>query len=362
MSLLRIRAIFRKDMRDAVRDTRVLTALLMPLLLGLLYSFMVGDTTSIEKVKVGVYSPGTTQLTRLIAADTPSSVQLTVVTLPSAAAVRDRVKREKVDVGLVLSPGFDAAVRAGHSPGLAVLLPSSSTSAGGDFVASVAEQAVQEMAGRQPPARIVKQTVATGGSSVALNTLGARKVFVLVSLILLLAMVAVYAVPTVLVEETEKKTMDALTLIASTADVIAAKAWFGVVLSVAATPVLLAVTRTHAVNDVALLVDVVLTAVVLVGIGLLFGGLVKTQQQLNTWSGALLLPLLAPAFTVGLPTPPIVNQVLAFLPTIYTFRLAADAFAGRALYAHEWLSYAVLAAWGVAAYGLLWWRLARQEA
>jgi ABC-type Na+ efflux pump permease subunit len=42
-------------------------------------------------------------------------------------------------------------------------------------------------------------------------------------MIMLLAMIAVYAVPAVLVEETEKKTMEALTLIASTADVIAAK-------------------------------------------------------------------------------------------------------------------------------------------
>ena len=39
----RLRAIYRKDMRDAIRDSRVLTALLMPLALGLLYSFMFSD-------------------------------------------------------------------------------------------------------------------------------------------------------------------------------------------------------------------------------------------------------------------------------------------------------------------------------
>lgn len=362
MSLMRIRAIFRKDLRDAVRDTRVLTALLMPLLLGLLYSFMFPDDADILKIKVGVYSPDATTLTKVIAAETPPSVRLTFVSVSSEDDLRAQVKREKLDAGLVLSPGFDAAVRGGDSPRLVVVLPSGQTSSGGDYVASLADEAVQSMTGREPAAAIVKQTVTTGGGSVALNALGTRVIFVLISLIMLLAMVAVYAVPTVLVEEAEKKTMDALTLIASTADVIAAKALFGVVLCVVATPVLLAVTRASATDDVALLIDVVLSAVVLVGIGLLFGGLVKTQQQLNTWSGALLLPLLAPAFTVGLSTPDFVNKILAFLPTVYTFRLAADAFAGRTLYAHEWVSYVVLVAWGVGVYGLLWWRLTRQEA
>ena len=90
----------------------------------------------------------------------------------------------------------------------------------------------------------------------------------------------------------------------------------------------------------ALAAAVVLSAVVLVGIGLLFAGLFKTQQQVNTWSGVILLPLLAPAFTVGMPTPDAVNTVLWFMPTGHSFRLIANAFAGRALYPHEALSFA----------------------
>ena len=106
---------------------------------------------------------------------------------------------------------------------------------------------------------------------------------------------------------------------------------------------------------------VVVSAAVLVGIGLLFAGLFKTQQQVNTWSSVVLLPLLVPVFTLGIPTPDAVNTALAFIPTAQTFRLAANAFAGRTLYPHEWLSYAVLLAWAAGTYGLLWWRLSRQE-
>ena len=66
----------------------------------------------------------------------------------------------------------------------------------------------------------------------------------------------------------------------------------------------------------------------------------KNQQQINSWSGVLLLPLLAPAIAVGMPTPDAVSQALAFIPTTQSFRLMANAFAGRTLYPDEVLSYA----------------------
>ena len=51
-------------MRDALRDSRVLTAILMPLALGLLYSFMFSDeNVRTQKAKVGIVSGGPTQLT-----------------------------------------------------------------------------------------------------------------------------------------------------------------------------------------------------------------------------------------------------------------------------------------------------------
>jgi ABC-2 type transport system permease protein len=357
-----IRPIYRKDMRDALRDSRVLTALLMPLLLGLLYSFMFSDDAATQKVKVGIVSAGSTALTKAISDRAPKSVRVTFVNLSDPASLQRQVQRKKVDIGLVMPAGFDADVRAGKAPALIVLLPSSA-SYGGDYVAAVLDRSVQTMAGRAPAARIVQQTLPARGdsSSAALDALGTRKVFILVSIVLLLGMIAVYAVPAVLIEETEKKTMDALTLIASTADVIAAKALFGITLSVVGVPVLLVITRGRPADWVSLLIAVLLSAAVLVGIGLLFAGLLKNQQQVNTWSGVVLLALLAPAFTIGLAMPDAVNRALSFLPTVYTFRLAANAFAGRAVYPNEWLSYAVLLAWGVGAYGLVWWRLSRQE-
>ena len=363
MNWRRVRAIYRKDMRDALRDSRVLTALIMPLLFGLLYSTIFSNDVFVTKAKVGVVSAGTTQFTRTIAAQAPRSVRVTFVTVPDLGELRRRVQDKKVDVGLVVPAGFDQSVGTGEAPTLTLLLPRTTT-AGGDYVAASLDHAVQALAGRAPAARIVSISLppARGSSSIVFDTLGIRTTFILAVIIMLLVMVAVYAVPAVLVEETEKRTIDALTLIASTADVIGAKALFGITLSVVSVPILLVITRGRA-HDIALLaVAVVLSAIVLCGIGLFFAGLLKTQQQINTWSGLLLIVLLAPGFTIGLPVPAVVNNVLAFLPTVYSYHLVADAYAGRSLFSNAWLSYLVLVLWGLAAYGLVWWRLSRQEA
>lgn len=362
MNPSRLRAIYRKDMREALRDSRVLTAILMPLLVGLLYSFMFPDDTA-QKITIGIVASGGTALTRTIADQAPKSVRLQFVTIDDEAALRAKVRAEDVDVGLILSPGFDDAARAGRSPRLVVVLPTQ-PSYGGDYIAAAVDRATQILAARRPPADIVRETTPPDpdDQSAALASLGPRTVFILISIIMLLTMVAVYAVPAVLVEETEKRTLDALTLIASTGDVIVAKALFGITLSVVSVPLLLVVTRASPYDYGTLLSATLLSAVVLVGIGLLFAGLVRTQQQVNTWSGALLLLLFAPAFTIGLSLPDKVNTALAFLPTVYTFRLAANAFAGHELYPDAWSSYVVLTAWAVGVYGLLRWRLARQEA
>ena len=117
MNWSRIRAVYRKDMRDAVRDSRVLTAILTPLLLGLFYSIALPDESGrVEKIKVGVVSESATQLTTAITQQAPKNVRLTFVTLPDAARLERQVRQEKVDFGLVLPPGFDDAVADGSSP------------------------------------------------------------------------------------------------------------------------------------------------------------------------------------------------------------------------------------------------------
>ena len=362
MSIARIAAIYRKDIRDALRDSRLLMALLMPLLLGVLYSFMFQDDAR-PTATLGVVAAAPSELPAAIVAATDQALALSVDTIADEATLNAQIADKEIDVGFVIPAGFDADLTAGRSPTLKVVLPAS-PSYGGDYVAAIVDRVTEAMAGRQPSVSIERVAVPqkSGSTEAAVASLGVRRVFVLVALILMLSMIAAYALPATITEETEKRTLQALTLVASHAEVIVAKALFGLTYCVFAVPLMLVVTRSAPSDPVAFVAAFVVSAVVLVGLGLLLGGAFKTQAQLNTWSGLVILPLLAPSITIGLSTPPVVNAVLFVLPTSQTMRLGINAFAGEAIFARTWLSYVILLAWAALAYGLVWWRLRRQEA
>jgi ABC-2 type transport system permease protein len=362
VNAVRIHAIYRKDLRDALRDSRLIIAILMPLLIGLLYSVMFNDETK-PTAKLGVVASASTQLPAAIQAATQAAMQLKVQSFADQAALTRQVRDKKVDVGLIVPVGFDKALKGGASPKLTVILPAS-PSFGGDYAAAILVRVTQSLAGQAPAATIARVMLpATAGTSdSAFAALGARKIFVLVAVLLLLAMIAVYALPAVLTEEREKQTIEALTLIASGAEVIVAKSLFGLTYCVISVPLMLAVTRVMPADVALFVVAIVLTSVTLVGLGLLLGGLMRTQTQLNTWSSVALIPLLVPAIVVGLPLPSWAEAIISVIPTAQTMRLGVNALAGRQLFGAEWLSVTIILAWAVAGYGLVWWRLARQEA
>jgi ABC-type uncharacterized transport system permease subunit len=96
-------------------------------------------------------------------------------------------------------------------------------------------------------------------------------------------------------------------------------------------------------------------------LGLLIGGLFKSAQQVYSWSSVMLLPVIGPAFAVGLPVPAALDTLFKFLPTSQGMRIMANGLAGKAVFSDVWLSLAVLLAWVAAAYGVLAWRLSRRE-
>lgn len=358
---MRLIQIYRKDVRDALRDTRLVMALVMPLLIGLLYSFMFEDDSR-PQTKMAVLMSGQTTLPEELRTATESAIILTVVPVDDRETIERQVREEEVDLGLVVPAGFERNLAEGDYPTLTVILPAT-PSFGADYVASVLDRVTQSLSGEPPAATIDRVVLPMEPSSTeaALASLGARGVYVLIAMILMLGMIAVYALPAAITEETERKTLEALTLIVSPAEVLAAKALFGLTYCVLSVPLMLLVTRTVP-DDVPLfLATFALSSVTLVGFGLLLGGLFKTQTQLNTWSSLLILPLLAPAIIVGLPTPPVVNTIVYLIPTAQTMRLGVNALSGEDVFGGEWLSVVILVAWAVAVYGLVWWRLSRQE-
>lgn len=353
--------IFRKDVVDAIRDGRVLVALLVPLGLGVFYNAVFDDDIARPSASAAFSSQEATRLPDLLREIAGDRVKLDLRQVEDEAAVRALVADEEVDLGVIVPAGFDRTVIAGETPTLPVLLPDS-TSFGTTYLQAVLVDAVRRLAGFEEPARFETIQVAPlDDDQLVFDEIGTGPYFVVTSTIFLVVMIAMFVVPIILTEEVERKTLDALVMIASYADVIVAKALVGLVYTVVAVVLMIVVTRLDLAEPVAFAGAVVLLSLALTGFGLLLGGLFRSANQLNTWGSVILLPVAAPAFAVGLPVPDGFQSLLDALPTGQATKLALNAHAGRSVFDTGWLAYAVLLAWALAAYLLLLWRLSRRE-
>jgi ABC-2 type transport system permease protein len=362
MHLRMIRSIFRKDLRDAIRDSRVLVAVIVPIGIGLLYNVMFQDTTA-PSASIAWYAPGSTALLENIRAVAGETVNLSFIQEPSADQVRTVVGKKDVDIGIVIPEGFDDAVARGATPQLGVLLPGSS-SFGGGYVAAVMEAAVRRMAGQTTPATIQVTTISAGEATAQaiFDRLGPRKYFVLVAIVMEIAMISMFAVPIILTEEVEKRTIDALALVSSYLDIVAAKALVGITYIVVAVGWLVALTRISPERIALFAAAVAALSVTLIGFGLLIGGLFHSANQLNTWGGVIILPILAPAFAVGLPIPGWLEKIFEAIPTSQAVRVMVDSLTNQSFFGGTWLSFVVMVLWALVAYAVLIQRLQRREA
>lgn len=357
-----VRTIFRKDLLDAIRDARVLIALVLPLGLALFYGFV--SEGAERKPEATVYHTATLSnaLPDALRETTGGSVDLTFREAASPGEVRRAVREEDGDVvGLISPPGFDAAVEKGETPGLIVVL-SDSPGTGALGVADSLDGALRLVAGQEPLAVVENETVGTGGGSGASFGAGLRQGLIAISIVLLIVMIGLYVVPVILTEETEKKTLDALTMIASYGEVIAAKALVGLSLTAGSVAILMLATRTPPGDAFTFVAGMALLAVALMGFGLLMGGLLRNANQLNIWSTVAFLLAQIPAYAVVYDPPEAVGTAFSLLPTGAATRLAINGLSGEAAFPNAPLSFLVLAAWATIGYALLARTLRRREA
>lgn len=353
-------AIFRKDVVDAVRDSRVLVSLLTPLLLAILYNSIFPEERLFE-AKVAFAGPETSALVRTLEERAGQTVSLKLRHVDTDTEARRLVANEDVDAAFVLPADVDDAVRQGRRPTITLIQPTEGSSAA-NFVSASLEAGLRALAGQSAIATVAVERVQAGSAEAGvLGELGTRRYFVLATVVMMLGMIAVLAVPIILTEEAEKKTLDALLLVASYREVILGKALVGVAYSAASVALMLGLTRLRPVDIPTFVAGTGLLAVSLIGLGLLLGGLFRTAGQVYTWSSVLLLPIIGPAFVAGLPVPDALDIALRAFPTLQGMRIMTNGLAGKALFNDVWISYAVLVVWIVIAYGALAWRLARRE-
>lgn len=342
-------------------DARVLFAILTPLGIGILYNFIIEDDVVVPTVTVAVAGDPESALPNLLVSGAGEALNFDIW-YGEDGEVRQAVGDGKAEIGILLSPRFDEDMAAKTRPSLEIVLLPVQT-IGAEYVLAAIEPAIRTMSDQPLGAELsIVVLEERQGSRSIIDQVGARSYFVLFSQVMMIAMIGMLALPIVLTEETEKKTIEALSLISSYGEIVSAKALLGMVYVGASSALLLGITGIVPSDWTVYVMAIIGFGLTVIGFGLLLAGLLKNANQLNTWSGLVLLPVITPAFLAGLGESSTVGRIAGLMPAGAAMNLLLESVSASRLSENIWQNFVIVIAWGAAAYAVLVWQLSRRNA
>ena len=244
-----IYTIVRKDLALGPRSPMILFGVVMPLVMTMVVRLIFGSLGTDDARLALVYEDGSALAETLMGLP-----GLRTTRLESASALEAGVLAYDFDGGVVIPPGFEAAMRDGAQPRLGLSLSGESAASDRLFVVLGLLQAARRFEGRPPPVELVVERLEEPDPIPMATRLVPMLAF------FSFAVAGLYVPATLLVEEKERRTLSAiLATPASLGDVVIAKAVLGIVLSLSIVAVTLAL------NDVRVESPAALAAAILVG-------------------------------------------------------------------------------------------------
>ena len=351
-----VSAITRKDLVDAIRHRYLLTALVTPLFVALLFRVMLPNPNSREILKVVVHNAGGSGLV----AELKQTPQIGVVEIASADAIAKEVETRKAIGGVIVPANFDKDLAAGKQPELTVYVNNKENVFGQGAFRRLLDQTVRSFAKQPEPARLVWVDIDKDADDPIRAGIGLDQMLLPLLLILTFGMTGAFVVPLLIVEEKEKRTLDfLLSSPASLKEIIAGKALTGVVYTLLIAGLLLAINRSSIRNWLLTSLTVVVGLLFVVGVGLVVGSLLKNTMQVNTWASFVLILLLAPSFpSIGITK--WFENAMRFVPTYYLSEALKLSMAGTVT-SKLWVNLAVLTGCTIVVFIAAAWALRRRS-
>lgn len=308
MNLKNIFVLVWKDVLDSLRTPRLLLIVITPLLIALSLRLFFGNQLSI---RIAVYSPEPTQLITVLE-------KIDLVELEKVAteeSLRQAVLAKRIAVGVILPPQFDALLADNAVPTVEFLLLDNSSQS--QAALSLVQQTIQALSAAplpiKPSIRVLKPEVQPGVS--LRGDLPIEQYAIILWLVMGLVGNGVMLVPTLIVEERERKTLDALLLSPlSYAEITAAKSLTGLIYCLISSLLILGVQGGLGENPFLVITLLAVGGFALSLFGVLLGSLSANLHVLNSYGSPLVFVLTLPAFVGMLGTNPILPY-LQWLPT-----------------------------------------------
>ena len=350
-----ILAITLKDSVGAVRERTLLSVFVAVLLMVALFRLMPalreGDTPTLA-----VVDPGPSALLDRWA----ESSQFELQRMASQEEMEDFLGGEETPVlGLVLPPGFDQNAKGEAPLELEGYVDHWVSDAKAEEIRSTFEAQLTALSGR--PVRID-----INNSIVFTHPRGLRPVTTSFLMAYALVVVGLMIAPSLMIEEKELRTMDALlTSPASAGQIVTAKALTGLIYCLLGGGLVLAVSAPMVVHwDIAILA-VISGSLFTVALGLLLGVVLDGRQQLILWSAVLMFPLFLPVIASeilpDLQVPVLVQQAVSLIPTVAVAEATRWALSGEAPWAEIGTGLAVTVACAILLLAVVAWIVRRSD-
>ena len=308
MSLKRVSVLLGKELLQGPKNFILIWVIVAPILISLVFSLVFG-TLFTEKPKLGIMDEGHSQLVTMVQ-ELDSVITREYVTVPE---MKQAVESGAVDMGIVLSDGFDSAVTRGETVKIEAYIWGESLAKHRAILPVTIADLVRQMGGQEVPVEIESVTL---GDEVSIPWSD--------RLLPLLVLMAVFLgglmLPsTSIIDEKQKKTLGALVITPTTiGDVFVAKGLVGVVLSLFMGIAILVLNQAFGTQPLLLVLVLLLGAVMAVEFGLLAGALIKDVTTLFAiWKfGGILL--FGPAIVYMFPQIP--EWVGRIFPTYYVIQ------------------------------------------
>lgn len=356
MNLGIVSAITRKDLVDAIRHRYLLTALVTPLFVALLFRVLLPGVNSANVLTVVVHDAGGSGLV----AELRKAPQIGVVEVATADAAAAEVEKRKAIGGLVVPSNFDADIAAGRQPELTVYLNNEKTVFEQAAFRRLVDQMVRSFARQPEPVRLTWIDIDKKPNELRRRGTGLDQLLLPLLLILTLGMTGAFVVPLLIVEEKEKRTLDfLLSSPASLKEIIAGKAVTGVAYTLLIAGLLLGINRHFIRNWSLTSLTIVLGMLFVVGVGLVLGSLLKNTMQVNTWASFVLIVLLGPSFpSLGITA--WFDKAMRLIPTYYLTEALKLSMAGTVT-SQLWIHLAVLSGCTFVVFVVAAWALRRRS-
>ncbi|OGN88792.1 MAG: hypothetical protein A2158_00840 [Chloroflexi bacterium RBG_13_46_14] len=316
MSLRRTGILFKKELLQGPRGFIFVWAIIMPIVLSFVLAAVFGTLTS-EKPKLGVLNLDENDDKSKLVSMLEEYESIKYLDYSDEPAIKKAVEDGVVDMGIIIPAGLDDSVKNGEYVEIDAYIWGGSQAKNRMILTVTLTNMIRKLAGQEAPVTI--DTISLGDEEVIPWNVR------LLPLLMLFAVFlgGVFIPATSLIEEKVKKTMTALIVTpTSVIDVFAAKGLLGFLLSLFVGAVVLAVNNALGAHPLLLIMTMALGGIMAVGLGLIFGALLKDVSTLFAiWKSSGIL-LFGPAVIYMFPKIP--EWIGRIFPTFYMLEPLMD--------------------------------------